>query len=252
VDDAAIVGELVALSRTGAASVPRLKSYAGAHQYLRLYRLVRRWVPAGARVLDWGAGSGHFSFFLSRAGYRASGYSFKPFAFASWLADPGYEFTTGSPAEPRKLPFADASFDAVSSIGVLEHVRETGGDEPSSLAEIARVLKPGGVFVCYHFPNRTSWIEYVAEKLGREHRHVYRFARRDIERLVRGAGLELLEVERYGFLPRNSLSRLPAALASSRAFARLWDGLDAALARVFAPLCQNWLFAARKPGTGPT
>lgn len=245
-EDAAIVNELVGLARSGGARVPRLRSYAGAHQYLRLYELVRRHVAPGARVLDWGAGSGHFSFFLSRAGYRACGYSFKDFAFASWLADPRYEFTTGSPAEPRKLPYADASFDAVSSIGVLEHVRETGGDEASSLAEIARVLRPGGVFVCYHFPNRTSWIEYLAEKLGREHRHVYRFTRSDIEALVRGAGLELLEVERYGFLPRNSLSRLPAPLAGSRAFARLWDGLDTALGALFGPLCQNWCFAARK------
>jgi len=248
VEDAAIVGELVGLARSGGARVPRLESYAGAHQYLRLYRLVRRYVPPGARVLDWGAGSGHFSFFLSRAGYRACGYSFKEFAFASWLADPSYEFTSGSPAEPRKIPYADASFDAVSSIGVLEHVRETGGDEASSLAEIARVLRPGGVFVCYHFPNRWSWIEYLAEKLGREHRHVYRFTRGDIERLVRGAGLELLEVERYGFLPRNSLSRLPDSFARSRSFARLWDALDAALGTVFSPLCQNWCFAARKPG----
>jgi SAM-dependent methyltransferase len=247
VSDDEIIEGLVGLARSGRPDAPkRFKSYAGAHQYRRLYRLFRRYVPKGARVLDWGAGSGHFSYFLARAGYRASGYSFGPFRFAGWLDDPAYEFTGGSPAEPTRLPYADASFDAVSSIGVLEHVRETGGTEAGTLAEIARVLRPGGHFVCYHFPNRASWIDFAAALTGGRHRHVYRFTRRDVAELVRGAGLELLEVERYGLLPRNSLRGLPASLAESRGFARLWDGLDDSLGPLLSPICQNWAFVARK------
>jgi SAM-dependent methyltransferase len=148
-DDDAILDGLIQLNRDGRArSRAKLRSRAGAHQYLRLYRLVRQYVPPGASVLDWGAAGGHFSYFLARAGYRASGFSFHPFEFESWLDDPGYRFTRGDPSEPVKLPYADASFDAVASIGVLEHVRETGGSEPASLDEIVRVLRPGGLFFC--------------------------------------------------------------------------------------------------------
>ena len=44
----------------------------------------------------------------------------------------------------EELPFKDASFDAVISIAVLEHVRN-----PFRCAdEIARVLKPGGKLIC--------------------------------------------------------------------------------------------------------
>ena len=250
-NDEEIASSLVALARSGQPDTPkRLRSFVGAHQYLRLYRLFRKYVPKSARVLDWGAGSGHFSYFLTRAGYRASGFSFGPYKFAGWLQDPSYEFTGGSPAEPTRLPYADASFDAVSSIGVLEHVRETGGTEAGTLAEIARILKPGGHFVCYHFPNRLSWIDFAASITGGRHRHVYRFTRGGIEALVRGAGLELLEIERYGLLPRNSLRGLPALLARSRAFARAWDGVDAALGVPLGPICQNWAFVARKEARG--
>lgn len=246
-NDEQILDALVELNRSGRARpLAKFKSVAGAHQYLKVYRLVRRFVPAGARVLDWGAAGGHFSYFLARAGYRAAGYSFHPFDFAAWLDDPDYEFTAGSPAEPVKLPYADAAFDAVASIGVLEHVRQTGGNEPATLREIERVLHPGGVFVCYHFPNRASWIELAASLRRGKHHHPYRFARGDIERLTRDAGLELLHVERYALLPRNSLQLLPDALATSQRFARAYDLADEWLGRALGPICQNWCFVARR------
>jgi 2-polyprenyl-6-hydroxyphenyl methylase/3-demethylubiquinone-9 3-methyltransferase len=50
-----------------------------------------------------------------------------------------------------KLPFTDASFDAVFCCDTLEHI--TNWDE--TVREISRVLKPGGVFF-YNTVNRTS------------------------------------------------------------------------------------------------
>jgi len=45
-------------------------------------------------------------------------------------------------ADGRALPFADESFDAATSISVLEHVAE-GGDA-DALAELGRCIRPGG------------------------------------------------------------------------------------------------------------
>jgi SAM-dependent methyltransferase len=222
------------------------RALASGRQYSRLYRLMRRYVPRGASVLDWGAGSGHFSYYLVRSGYRATGYTLLDFQFDHLVRAPGYRLVRGDPGEPARLPFPDASFDAVASVGVLEHVRETGGSESASLAEIARILRPGGVFVCYHFPNRSSWVDRAARLVPGMHRHEYRYTRRDIEALTAAAGLTLVETGRYGALPRNGWHRLPRALRHSRRAADIWDALDTALSVPFTLICQNHYFVARR------
>lgn len=250
--DREILRELMAMARRHPErGLLQFGGMVGAHQYLRLYRIVRDQVAPGARVLDWGTGNGHFSYFLQRAGMRAAGYSLLPGEFRSWLPDPAsYDFRRGGEADPVGLPYEDGSFDAVASVGVLEHVRETGGDETASLGEIARVLRPDGVFVCYHFPNRWSVIDAAARRVPGLHHHDFRYTRRDIAALTRGAGLTLVASRRYGILPRNFSARLPDRLARSAALAAAWDAADAVLGAPLTLLCQNYLFIARKPSRG--
>jgi SAM-dependent methyltransferase len=243
--DEQIFRELRDLARTDPA-LAQFPSLVGGHQYLRLYQLFRRYVPVGAEVLDWGVGNGHFSYFLVRAGYRASGYSLETQTAPAWLDDPDYRFEPGTVADPVTIPFPDESFDAVASIGVLEHVRETGGSEPASLREIRRVLRPGGVFVCFHLPNRYSLIDVLA-RVFPVHHHEYRYTRRDIAKLLDETALELCEVRRYAILPRNQLRRLPPTARRSEALASIYDGADELLGRLFAPLCTNYYFVARRP-----
>lgn len=245
--DHQILAELANIARTQTTELLQFGSLAAAHQYLRLYQVWRRHVPKGARVLDWGAGNGHFSYFLQRAGYATTAFSFMDSNFTRWLPPGEFTFVPGSESEPVKLPFADASFDAVASIGVLEHVRETGGNEPGSLAELTRVVKPGGRIVCWHFPNQASWIDVFARQVPGKHRHLYRYTRADIRKLVADAGLELLETGRYAVLPRNTLHKLLGPTRDQRWAADLWDGLDAALGVPFNAIAQNHYFVAQRP-----
>lgn len=216
-----------------------------AHQYRRLYALVDRYLEPGAKVLDWGCGNGHVSYGLWRRGYRVSGFSFEDFGLRRHL-DPAYELRIGSDDDPSGLPFESASFDGVMSVGVLEHVRETGGNELASMKEIARILRPGGTFICYHLPNEHSAIEAMSRRRAGVHSHEYRYTRADIEDLCRETGLELLQVRRYGALPRNMWHRAPAALGDSPLMAGIWNAADAVLGTIFARWTQNHLFVARK------
>ncbi|MGD1930264.1 MAG: methyltransferase domain-containing protein [Leptolyngbyaceae cyanobacterium] len=222
-------------------------TYVSAYQYLRLYDLMRRYVQPGSQVLDWGTGSGHFSYFLAQAGYQPSGFGFSDYPlFCQNLPSVTYHYQQGSPSTPVELPFGDGTFDAVVSVGVLEHVRETGGQEIASLQEIHRILKPGGCFLCYHFPNRYSWIEFLA-RFTQRFSHPYLFTAADIRALVQEAQFDLLEMGRYALLPRNIWQS--SALRDEGfgpAIATAYNQLDRGLGWLLPMICQNYLFVARK------
>jgi SAM-dependent methyltransferase len=245
-----IIKELIQLQAENPAySLLQFQSLVSAFQYARLYNLFLEFVPEGSQVLDWGAGNGHFSYFLLRSGYRVSAYSLEDHLLPELLKKqyPGFEYVSGKENEPVKLPFPDKSFEAVTSVGVLEHVREIGGEEKASLQEIKRVLKPGGVFICYHFPNRYSYIEAVSKLFPSKHHHQFKYDKTDIAQLCSPSGFEILKLKRYGFLPRNMWGRFPEAVRNSEIISQSWNRLDYFLSGPFNPFCQNHLFVARKP-----
>lgn len=98
-------------------------------------RLERELKPTD-RVLDLGAGGGELNAYAFRGKVdQIVGVDLDPRVTSNPLLDAGLR------ADIYALPFRDATFDVVFSIYVLEHV-----DRPEVLAaEIARVLKPGGV-----------------------------------------------------------------------------------------------------------
>jgi len=222
---------------------------ACAQQYRLPYALTQRYLPTPATVLDWGCGNGHFSYFLHEFGHRVEAYAFgAPAPLVQYLLDHTnghFRYTTGSSTEPVRIPYADQSFDAVFSIGVLEHVRECGGEEARSLAEIHRILKPGGLFLCFHFPNRYSWIEVLTSIFRSRHHHKYKYTKADIRAMMGNAGFKIESLRRYNAFPRNIFSSLPF-LRRTRWLARMIDAMDSFLGIVLNPFCQNYAVIARR------
>lgn len=221
---------------------------AGA-QYRVLHRLCRKWIPLDANVLDWGAGTGHASIYLSRSGFNVTGYSLQEaFCFQDLLGDAPYRFIAGDASEPVLLPFHDGEFDAVLSVGVLEHVRESGGEELASLREIYRVLRPGGVMLCTYLPNAGSWIEALVRLRGVGHAHKYRYNPDEVRSMFQSAGFDIERHKRYGLFPRNRLAQvLPRRLCDAEAFSRFYDAADAMGAALLPWIVQNHLVVARRP-----
>ncbi|HUW95391.1 MAG TPA: class I SAM-dependent methyltransferase, partial [Anaerolineae bacterium] len=116
-----------------------MSSRAALLNYVRFADEVKRFMRSGDRVLDWGCGLGQVSWLLARRDLFVTSYDIRRFPARSMVID-GDQIVIGD--DLVLLPFPSASFDAVLSCGVLEHV----ADERASLQEIKRVLKPGGFF----------------------------------------------------------------------------------------------------------
>lgn len=92
-----------------------------------------------ARILDVGCGTGSNLEAFSKLG-RATGIDMSPEALA-FCRKRGVDSVTF--AEIERLPFADATFDVVTAMDVLEHT----DDDLLALQELRRVCKPGGLLL---------------------------------------------------------------------------------------------------------
>jgi ubiquinone/menaquinone biosynthesis C-methylase UbiE len=115
--------------------------------------------------------------------------------------------------DAERLPFADSSFDAVYSYGVLNHTPDTAG----AVNEIRRVLRPGGLAIVglYHRHSAFHWVNTVlwrGIRLGELRRKSYRQLLADVEyRPPESDAVPLVKV-----FSRSDCRRLFAGFAETR------------------------------------
>jgi ubiquinone/menaquinone biosynthesis C-methylase UbiE len=116
----------------------------------------------GLDVLDVGCGQGIDLANYARAGARVTGIDLTPrHVELANLHLPALDLPGGAvEGDAESLPFADESFDRVSSNGVLHHTP----DMPAALREIHRVLRPGGEarIIVYNRNSFHYWLTQVA------------------------------------------------------------------------------------------
>nr|WP_205864160.1 class I SAM-dependent methyltransferase [Planosporangium mesophilum] len=141
-------------------------------------------VRPGMRVLDLGCGEGRHSFEAYRRGAHVVALDLNARDLATtreWLGAmelageaPAGATATAVRGDLLRLPFPDHSFDRIIASEVLEHIP----DDTAAMAELTRVLRPGGlaaVTVPRWFPERVCWAlsdEYHANEGG--HVRIYR------------------------------------------------------------------------------
>ena len=103
----------------------------------------------GARLLDLCCGPGRHAVPLAQLGYRVTGLDLSwPLLARAAAAAAGAGLTVGLvAADMRRLPFADGSFDAVLNLFNAFGYLEDETQDELVLAEVARVLAPGGRFL---------------------------------------------------------------------------------------------------------
>jgi trans-aconitate methyltransferase len=93
---------------------------------------------SGERILDLGCGDGHLTLRIAASGADVTGAD----ASSAMVAAARARGVAADEALAERLPYPNAAFDAVFSNAALHWVR----DQDAMLAEVRRILKPGGRF----------------------------------------------------------------------------------------------------------
>lgn len=153
----------------GESEVHRLSNpYEGAIEEAIHRRAFAELLPAGARVLDLGGGPGHWTAWLLRRGHRVVLADLSPRMLELARRD-----LTGAGLEPEAIVeldardlgrFGNGEFDAVLALGPFYHLPALA-DRERALAEVARVLRPGGLLLATVMV-RYSWMLGVVLESG--------------------------------------------------------------------------------------
>jgi SAM-dependent methyltransferase len=166
--------------------------YRGRRRVLRA-ELDRLPLEPEARLLDAGCGSGRTLDELARYG-RVSGVDLSPDAVETARRRGHDDVRVGRVEE---LPFADATFDVVTCLDVVEHTP----DDRATLAELRRVTRPGGLLLVTvpAYQGLWSWHDEVNQ-------HFRRYDSSSLRAAACSAGLDVVTDTHF-----NSLLLAPAA-----------------------------------------
>jgi SAM-dependent methyltransferase len=155
----------------------------------------------GHLFLDAGAGFGRHAFEAARLGAKVVALDYASDevvttrnTFAA-MAEAGEisadQFVACLRGDATRLPFADNTFDRIVTSEVLEHIHA----DTAAIAELYRVLKPGGILgvtVPTWWPEKINWMlsdEYYAPKSVGGHVRIY--SATELKAKLRTAGLTI-------------------------------------------------------------
>ncbi len=187
-------------------------SFFDATQKYALARWVRDNVgdATGKALLDVGCGRGRWlEFFSGRFGFVTKGIDLSAEAVAACRGG-GLEAEQGSATD---MAYADAAFDAVTSVVVLAHIPH--GEKEQAVAEIARVTRAGGIVAVIEPTHYRAMIGAP---------HVYALTVDEWTALFARHGLRLVQCSAMCFnLARRALpGRIPVWLRDPLAIAADW------------------------------
>jgi len=154
----------------------------------------------GDQLLDLGCGFGRHAFEAGKRGARVVAFDYAATELKEVRNTFGAMATAGEveagtctgtvQGDATRLPFIGDAFDRIIAAEVLEHI----DDDAPALAELARVLRPGGtiaVTVPAYLPERVCWAlsdKYHAPFVAGGHVRIYKEG--ELRDKLRAAGLE--------------------------------------------------------------
>ena len=190
---------------TGERFVPGTKGEIWIEHWHR-YHFASRWA-AGKTVVDIACGEGYGSALLARTAAHVTGVDISEQAIDhATRAYAGLANASFKGGSCTRIPLADASVDLAVSFETVEHITE----QKEFVAELARVLKPGGVLLM-SCPNK---LEYTDKRDYHNEFHVKELYRAELAQLV---GKHFPHLAWYGQRPSFFSVISPESVAGSAA-----------------------------------
>jgi SAM-dependent methyltransferase len=188
-------------------------------QKLSLAALAELGPPFAVRLLDYGCGNADCSDFFQRRGYQVHAVDVSDTVIKRNRARfPEIKFELVRPDQPA--PYTDASFDAIFSSEVIEHVYDT----QFVFSEFSRLLRPGGLLILttpYHglVKNLVIVLFYFERHFDPTWQHIRFWSKKSLTNISMAHGLQPVTWKHIG---------------------RFW------------PLSQSFFLVCRKPGETAT
>lgn len=210
---------------------PKQRGYADYAResalYLKTYRrrmkLVQRWLPEHARILDVGCAAGYFLRIAQAAGHDVHGVEPSAAIAKEAIAALGNERVFHGTLDEAIAArgFAPHSFDLVTMWDVVEHIPEP---QPV-LRQVRELIKPGGRFLLETQNVASRWARLLGRRWHhyKHDEHLYHFDPSTIRRLLDDCGFRVLQLGpghsgkyvSFGFLAERAgrLGKIPGLLA---------------------------------------
>lgn len=133
-------------------------------------RVARAWLAPNARLLDIGCSSGMHVRHLARKAKYVVAIDVDRVALEVARRKIKSSRVSFLDYDGEQLPFADESFDAVSTLDVLEHV----ADRETLVCEVLRVLRPGGTWTVT-VPHRGPLACFSPENMAADYPRLFAF-----------------------------------------------------------------------------
>jgi SAM-dependent methyltransferase len=191
-------------------------------------------LPRDARVLDVGCGTGANGPVLAGGGRTAYGIDMS--AVPLGLGGTGERgHAARLRGDARRLPFADASFDLVVALDVLEHIL----DDDAAARELRRVTRPGGALIA--FVPALEWLWGLQDDVSH---HLRRYHKRELREVIAGAGFRIERLTYFNtlLLPPIAAARLamrvrrPSIASENEVGGRLTNAVLGGIFALEAPL----------------
>ena len=134
-------------------------------EFITTTNYIEKFAPKGCKVLELGAGTGAYSIYLAKKGYKVDAVEFSEhnLEILNAVSEKVKNLNVRTCDAVELGIYTDDLFDVTLSLGPMYHVFSEK-DIKSAIKETIRVTKPGGIIIFSYLTNDSTFARYMIQK----------------------------------------------------------------------------------------